>query len=77
MLELGIMKLTYVVTIGSDSFTVKAKDNQEARYKAAKLFRKKYELKTSAADIASYAITKLAKGQITTEDLLVKLTKED
>ena len=70
------MKERYVVTIGSDSFIVLAKDNQEARYKAANLFKSKYKLDTSAADIASYASTKLAKKYITSEELLVKLGKE-
>lgn len=64
----------YEVTVGSDVFKIMAKDNQEARYEAAKLFKEKYSRKSSSADIAMYASTKLVRDtELTTKQLLKKL----
>lgn len=66
----------YIVTIGDETFTIPAKDNQDARYKAARIFKALHDLRTSAADIAYYASTKLltAKEKLTTEELIRKFS---
>ena len=70
--------MKYTVTIGSDSFEVEAKDNQEARYDASKQFKEKYKLEASALDISNFASTRLMleKFSYTTEELIKILTKE-
>lgn len=68
----------YLVRIGSDLFEVEAEDNQRARYKAAQLFKEKYQLKTWLTNLVDYARAKLVtppEVEIVTSELL-KLIKE-
>ena len=68
----------YKVTIGSDTFSVKAVDNQSARYEAAAQFRDKYTLNgIPLSEIAEFARAKLVtpfEPNTTTEKVL-KLLK--
>jgi len=64
----------YTVFIGEDHFTVQAVGNQEAAYKAARLFKEKYNLTYSLSDITYYASTKLTPA-FTTAEVLNKLRK--
>ena len=67
----------FEVTIGSDYFKMWAKDNQEARYLAAELFKTKYFLVTTLTPIASHAHTRLVKEPVETSgSILVELRKE-
>lgn len=49
----------YIVRIGDDIFRVTASDNQEARFKAAQLFKEKHKLDAWLTDIAAYAKTRI------------------
>lgn len=70
---------TYKVTIGEDTFEVKAEDNQRARYKAAELFKDKHKIKTWLTDLVTHAKARLVTNPEpyeTTADVL-KLFEAD
>ena len=69
----------FLVTIGDDFFEVEAVDHQDAKYTAADLFRRKYNLEMRLTPIVQYAKSRAVKGTaeptIPTGELL-KLLKE-
>ena len=70
----------YLVTIGSDFFEVEAIDHQDAKYTAADLFRRTYNLKTRLTPIAYRAKSRMVKGfaqPTISTDGLIKLLKEE
>jgi len=70
----------YKVRIGDDLFTISAEDNQEARYKAAELFKQKYNSKAWLTSIVNHAKAKLVTAPEVleaTEEVLESLRKEN
>jgi len=63
----------YVVRIGDDTFHVDAYDNQEARYKAAQLFKEKYQLDVWLTEIATHAKTRLIPDAPTPTETTVQI----
>ena len=71
---------TYKVTIGGDTFEVKAEDNQRARYKAAELFKDKYSIKAWLTDLVTHAKARLITSPSpyeTTKDILRLFEREE
>lgn len=52
----------YRVIIGEDRFELAASDNQDARYRAAELFKEKHQLESWVTDIAEHAKARLVSG---------------
>jgi len=57
----------YKVRIGKETFNVKAEDNLSSRYRAAELFKKKFNLECFLTDIVSHAKAKLVSAPESTE----------
>ena len=70
----------YLVSVGEDTFTVDADDNQGARYSAAAEFKALHKVEFSLTSIANYAkarlMTQPPETGISTKELLRLLYKE-